>query len=150
MLIAFGLVLLFADRALRRLEYEDFHVRHAVVMGLAQAAALQPGVSRSGITITFGRWLGFDRDAAARISFLMSIPVTAGAIVFKLGKLVADGIPDGLLTPMVVGVVVSGLFGWLAVWGTLRLVRTHSFTPFVVYRVALGVAVLFIAATGIR
>ena len=82
--------------------------------------------------------MGFSRDAAARISFLMSIPVTAGAVVFKMAKLIRDGVPDGLVTPMIVGIVTSGLAGWLAVWGTIRLVRTRSFLPFVVYRCALG------------
>jgi undecaprenyl-diphosphatase len=67
-----------------------------------------------------------------------------------VGKLVADGIPDGLLGPMIVGIITSGISGWLAVWGTLRLVRTRSFTPFVIYRVALGVAVLLILASDWR
>ena len=112
--------------------------------------ALNPGTSRSGITITAARRLGFDRDAAARLSFLMSIPVTAGAVVFKLAKLVADGIPDGLLAPMIVGIITSGISGWLAVWGTLRLVRTRSFMPFVIYRCGLGLLVLVVAAAGWR
>ena len=80
----------------------------------------------------------------------MMIPVTLGAIVFKVGGLAADGIPDGLLVPMIVGVVTSGLTGWLAIAGTLRLVRTHSFMPFVIYRVVVGTAVLIILATGWR
>src|SRR5207302_300847 len=75
MLIVFGVVLLVADRLPRTLEFEGFAVREAVTMGIAQALALQPGVSRSGITITAGRVLGLDRDAAARISFLMSLPI---------------------------------------------------------------------------
>ncbi|HEX9258871.1 MAG TPA: undecaprenyl-diphosphate phosphatase, partial [Acidimicrobiales bacterium] len=83
----------------------------------------------------------------ARISFLMSIPVTAGAVVFKVGKLMADGIPSGLFWPMVVGVITSGIAGWIAVWGTIRLVRTRSFMPFVVYRVVLGVVVLGLLAS---
>jgi undecaprenyl-diphosphatase len=77
----------------------------------------------------------------------MSLPVTAGAVVWKVGNLALDGIPDGLLAPMIVGIITSAVAGWAAVWGTLRLVRTHSFTPFVIYRVALGVLVLILALT---
>ena len=76
----------------------------------------------------------------------MAIPVTGGAVAFKMAQLISDGIPDGLLTPMIVGIITSGLAGWLAVWGTIKYVRTHSFTPFVIYRVALGVLVLVIYA----
>ena len=80
----------------------------------------------------------------------MMIPVTTGAVVFKMVGLVGDGIPEGLAVPMLVGIVTSAVSGWLAVWGTLKLVRTHSFTPFVVYRIVVGVAVLVILATGWR
>jgi undecaprenyl-diphosphatase len=149
-LIVFGLALAWADRSVGRRKVEGYGVRDAVVVGAAQALALNPGTSRSGITMTAARRLGFDRDAAARLSFLMMIPVTGGAIVFKLAKLAGDGIPDGLLAPMIVGIVTSGISGWLAVWGTLRLVRTRSFNPFVVYRVGLGLLVLVVAAAGWR
>ena len=80
----------------------------------------------------------------------MMIPVTGGAVLFKVVGLAGDGIPEGLAVPMVVGIVTSAISGWIAVWGLLRLVRTHSFTPFVIYRVVLGVAVLVIVATGWR
>ncbi len=149
-LIGFGLLLWWADRHIGRRHVDDFQTRDALLVGAAQALALNPGTSRSGITMTAARQIGFDRDAAARLSFLMSLPVIAGAVVLKVGKLAADGIPDGLLTPMIVGVVTSFVSGWVAVWGTLRLVRTHSFTPFVVYRVALGVVVLVVIAAGWR
>lgn len=149
-LIVFGLLLLWADRMVGSRDVVDFRTRDALVVGAVQALALNPGTSRSGITITAARRLGFDRDAAARLSFLMSIPVIAGAVVLKMAKLAADGIPDGLLTPMIVGVVASFLSGLVAVWGTLRLLRTRSFTPFVVYRVALGLVVLVVAAAGWR
>ena len=100
--------------------------------------------------MTAGRFSHFDRDAAVRISFLMMIPVTAGAVLWKGIGLAGDGIPEGLAVPMVVGIITSAISGWIAVWGLLRLVRTHSFTPFVVYRVVVGVAVLVILATGWR
>jgi undecaprenyl-diphosphatase len=149
-LIAFGLLLWWADRQGGRRTIDTYSGRDAIVIGVAQAVALNPGTSRSGITITAGRFLGFNRDAAARAAFLMAIPVTTGAVLFKMGRLAADGIPDGLLWPMIVGIVTSGLFGWLAVWGTMTLVRTHSFTPFVIYRVGLGILVLVVAAAGWR
>jgi undecaprenyl-diphosphatase len=149
-LIAFGLLLWWADRQVGRRQLEEMSTRDSLIIGAAQALALNPGTSRSGITITAARQIGFERDSAARISFLMSLPVIAGAVVLKVGKLVAEGIPDGLLAPMIVGVVTSFVAGWLAVWGTLRLVRTRSFTPFVVYRVALGTVVLIVAAAGWR
>ncbi len=149
-LIVFGVILYVADRALGRRTIADYTQRDAIGIGAAQILALNPGTSRSGITITAGRFLGFERDAAVRISFLMSLPVTVGAVIFKLAKLFKDGIPHGLGVPMLVGIVTSGLSGWLAVWGTLKLVRTRSFTPFVLYRIALGIVVLVIVAAGWR
>ncbi len=149
-LIVFGILLWWADRSDGRRRVDDFHAPEALMIGTAQVLALNPGTSRTGITMTAARMIGFDRDAAVRISFLMSLPVIAGAVVFKVGGLVADGIPDGLLAPLVVGVVTSFFAGLFAVWGTLRLVRTRSFTPFVIYRVALGVIVLIVGAAGWR
>jgi undecaprenyl-diphosphatase len=149
-LIGFGLLLAWADRTAGIRRIDGYHIRDAFTVGAAQALALNPGTSRSGITITAARFLGFNRDAAARISFLMMIPVTGGAVAYKFLGLARDGVPDGLLVPMIVGIVTSGIAGWVAVWGTLTLVRTHSFTPFVVYRVGLGIAVLVILATGWR
>jgi len=149
-LIGFGLLLAWADRTAGIRRIDGYHIRDAFTVGAAQALALNPGTSRSGITITAARFLGFNRDAAARISFLMMIPVTGGAVAYKFLGLARDGVPDGLLVPMIVGIVTSGIAGWVAVWGTLTLVRTHSFTPFVIYRVGLGIAVLVILATGWR
>jgi len=149
-LIVFGVLLGVADRAVGRRNVDGYRVRDAVIVGAAQALALNPGTSRSGITMTAARQIGFDRDSAARLSFLMMIPVTAGAVGLKMVKLIADDIPDGLAVPMMVGIITSGISGWLAVWGLLRLVRTRTFTPFVIYRVLLGVVVLGIVATGVR
>jgi len=149
-LIVFGVLLGVADKAVGRRNVDGYRVRDAVIVGAAQALALNPGTSRSGITMTAARQIGFDRDSAARLSFLMMIPVTAGAVGLKMVKLIADDIPDGLAVPMMVGIVTSGISGWLAVWGLLRLVRTRTFTPFVIYRVLLGVVVLGIVATGGR
>ena len=149
-LILFGIVMGIADRTLGRRRVEDFRAKDALLVGAAQALALNPGTSRSGITMTAGRFLGFDRDAAVRISFVMSIPVIFGAVVFKFGGLISDGIPEGLAVPLVVGIISSGLSGWLAVWGTIRIVRTRSFMPFVIYRIVLGIIVLVLVFTGAR
>jgi len=149
-LIVFGVLLGWADRIAGKRELEDFKAPDALKVGLAQALALNPGTSRSGITITAARAIGFDRDSAARISFVMSLPVIAGAVLVKTYGVVTDGIPSDLYIPMAVGIVTSGLSGLLAVWGTLRLIRTRSFMPFVVYRIAAGVFVLALIATGVR
>ncbi|MEO7371480.1 MAG: undecaprenyl-diphosphate phosphatase [Ilumatobacteraceae bacterium] len=149
-LIVFGVLLAVADRRSGSRTLLDFDLDAAVKIGAAQVLALNPGTSRSGITMTAARFLGFTRDAAARASFLMAIPVTAGAVAYKLLKLAKDGVPDGLGVPMIIGIITAGISGWAAVWGTLRLIRTRSFMPFVIYRCTLGVVVLVILAAGWR
>ena len=149
-LVVFGLLLLWADQKQGNRTLADYGPADAVKVGLAQVLALNPGTSRSGITMTAGRLLGLDRDSAARASFLMAIPVTSGAVAFKMLKLFKDGIPDGLGVPMIVGIITSGVSGWVAVWGTLRLVRTRTFTPFVVYRIALALLVWVLMLAGVR
>lgn len=149
-LVVFGLLLWWADRRSGSRDMTTLSTRDALVIGGAQVLALNPGTSRSGITMTAGRVLGFDRDTAARFSFLMSLPVTLGAVVVKVGGLVADGVPDDLVVPMVVGVLTAAVAGWFAVWGTLRLVRTKNFDLFVVYRVIAGVAILAVVSTSWR
>ncbi len=143
MLIVFGLVLGWADRRPGTRALEQATTRDVVIIGLAQAMALQPGVSRSAVTISAGRVAGLGRDGAARFAFLMSIPITVGALLFTATDVAqGGGIPEGFLAPFLWGMVASGITGWLAVWGLLRLLKTHSFTPFVIYRVVLGVGVL--------
>ena len=149
LLIVFGFVLLGADRLGGHRAREEYGRRDATITGVAQALALAPGVSRSGVTITAARWLGFERDAAARISFLMSLPIIAGALAYKSLDVVGD-FPSGFAAPFAWGILASGVTGWFAVWATLRIVRTRSFTPFVVYRFVAGAAVILVAATGIR
>jgi undecaprenyl-diphosphatase len=151
MLIVFGLVLAVADRqtATRAAEMgtRPFNMRDALTLGFAQTLALQPGVSRSGITITAGRFLGFDRESAARLSFLMALLVVGGAGAFKtLEVFTGNGLGPGLAAPFAWGMLASAVSGAFAVWGLLRLVKTRSFTPFVVYRVVAGLAVIAIAA----
>lgn len=149
-LIGFGLVLAWSDRRSGSQSLDTMTWRQAGLIGAAQVLALNPGTSRSGITISAGRFLGLDRWSAARFSFLLSVPITAGAALVKVGGLAADGIPDGLLVPMIVGVLTSAVAGWLAVAGLLRLIRTSTFAVFVVYRVLLGVAILTVVAAGWR
>ncbi len=147
MLIVFGLVLAIADRLPERRAIDEFGIRQGLAMGVAQALALQPGVSRSGATLSVARWLGFTRDAAARLTFLMSLPVIAGAGVYALTDVT---IPSEFWAPFLWGAVASAVTGWIAVWGTLRLVQTHTFLPFLIYRVVVVLAVLAVLATGWR
>jgi undecaprenyl-diphosphatase len=146
----FRALLGYADRASQDRRLREASLRDGLYIGLAQVLALAPGTSRSGITITAARWLGLDRDSAARFSFLMLIPVVAGATLFKGAKAVSEGLPDGVAGPMLVGTVAAAVSGYLAISFLLRLVRTSSYRPFVLYRYAAGVAVLLIIATGLR
>jgi undecaprenyl-diphosphatase len=151
MLVAFGLVLLWADRLSGERGEGEFGVRDVVYMGAAQALALQPGVSRSGATISMGRWLGFSRDAAARLSFLMSLPIIGGVGAYKgLDVMAGSGVPPEYRAAFAWGMATSALTGFLAVWALLRFVRSRSFLPFVAYRVVAGVAVVAVAASTLR
>jgi undecaprenyl-diphosphatase len=151
MLIVFAVVLLVADRAPTTRDEKSFELRESVLMGAGQALALQPGISRSGATMTVGRLLGFDRDVAARISFLMSIPVIAGALAFEGVQLLADGgLPSGTAPAFFWGVVTSAVTGAAAIHYLLKLLRTRSFASFVVYRVLAGAAVLSLMLSGGR
>ena len=149
-LIGFGVLLGVADRAVGTRKVEDFRMPDSLKVGMAQALALNPGTSRSGITMTAARWIGFDRDAAVRISFVMSLPVIFGAVVFKMLKMFSEGGYEDLLVPMAVGIVTSCISGLVAVWGTIKLVSTRNLTPFVIYRIAVGVVMLVILAFGWR
>jgi undecaprenyl-diphosphatase len=149
-LILFGALLGYADRMPQRRQLREASLRDGWYIGLAQVLALAPGTSRSGITITAGRWLGLDRDSAARFSFLLLIPAVAGATVYKAASAVHEGLPSGVAGPMVVGTIAAAVSGYLAISFLLRLVRTTSYRPFVLYRYAAGVAILLIIATGLR
>ncbi len=147
-LIGFGLLLGWADRRPGQRPATEFGVRDALLMGFGQALALQPGVSRSGATITVARTVGFSRDAAARLAFLMVIPVVAGAGLFATVDVIdAGGIPVQFRAPFAVGFVVSALTGWAAVWSTLRIIRSRSFDAFVLYRVVAGLVVFALLAS---
>ena len=123
-------------------------LRDAVLMGLAQAMALVPGVSRSGATISMGRFLGFEREAATRFAFLLAIPAVVGAGLFEL-KEIPHGHNDFGWGPTIMATVVSFLVGYAAIAWLLRYVSTNSYMPFVVYRVLLGAATLALLWAGV-
>ena len=148
-LVVLGIVLGIADRVggtektLKRVG-----VRDAILLGLAQAMALIPGVSRSGATLSMGRFLGYERAAATRFAFLLAIPAVIGAGIFEL-KEIPHGANSYGWGPTITATVVSFVIGYAAIAWLLRYVSTHSFTPFVVYRVLLGGATLLLVATGV-
>jgi undecaprenyl-diphosphatase len=151
MLIVGGLLLALADGTRGKRTIDEVGLKDALTMGVGQAIALQPGVSRSGVTITVGRFAGLGRDGAARFAFLMSLPITAGAVLFKWFDVQGEGgIPADFRAPFAWGIVASAITGYIAVWGTLRLLRTKSFAPFVLYRLVLGTSVLMLLATSFR
>lgn len=140
-LIVLGLLLWIVDRVASRVRSLDTMTwREALIIGVAQTVALVPGVSRSGATMTAGRALGFDRQSAAVFSFLMSMPIIAAALVKEAPQAVSSGEP---LAPILVGIVSSLLSGWVAIAVLLRFLSTRSYGVFAVYRVALGLFVLW-------
>lgn len=146
MLIVMGTVLWLVDRrsrADRPLDSMSWH--DALLLGLAQVAALVPGVSRSGATMTAGRALGFTRADAAVFSFLMSMPITAAAAILKVPDALNQA--HGMYTPLIVGILASGVSGWLAIAGLIRYVANRDFSVFAIYRWILGLVVLWLAFT---
>lgn len=117
---------------------EGLSLLDAFLIGCAQALALLPGFSRSGITITAGLLLGFQREAAARFSFLLSVPITLGAALWSFRKVFQTGIPTELVMPMAMGTGASTLVGLLSIAFLLNYLRTRTLLPFVIYRLLLG------------
>ncbi len=143
LLIVFGIILALADKTGRkRLKMEGVTLGSSLLIGLAQCLALIPGVSRSGITITAALFLGFNRETSARFSFLLSLPIVAGAALLKLGELVRGGIPQGEMKILLIGVSTSALVGYISIAFLLKLVQKHSLTPFVWYRILAGAGIL--------
>jgi undecaprenyl-diphosphatase len=132
--------------ATRTRELHDITARDAAVIGLAQACALVPGVSRSGSTITAGLFAGFDRASAARYSFLLSVPAVVLSGLFELRK-IGDG--DGAGTvPTIIATLVAFVVGYASIAWLLRYLTSHSTVVFVIYRVALGALVIVLTASG--
>jgi undecaprenyl-diphosphatase len=151
MLVLFGIALYAVDRlAPIRRHLEGLGVRDGLLLGIAQAIALQPGVSRSGVTMTAARALAFDRETAARFSFLLSLPVIAGAAIYKGIDLAGDGIPPGMAGPFTAGVAASAVSGFLVIAFLLRYLRRHDFAIFLWYRIAVAALVFLVIATGGR
>jgi undecaprenyl-diphosphatase len=146
-LIVMGLVLLLAERVgARRKQVTDLTTRDGVVVGLAQSLALVPGVSRSGATISAGLFLGYTREAAARFSFLLSVPAVVLSGLFQLKDIGAGDGPGPV--PTVLATLVSFVVGYAAIAWLLRYLTTHSTVVFVVYRVALGLLLVGLLASG--
>jgi len=134
-----GLLLLWAERAGRR--NRDIHaisLTDALLIGLSQAVAVVPGVSRSGITMTTGLFRGLNREAAARFSFLMSAPIIFGAGVYSIPKIIKQGTSGGEGTLYLAGFVAAALSGYAVIAWLLKFVRTRSFDIFAYYRLALA------------
>jgi undecaprenyl-diphosphatase len=146
-LIVLGLVLLVADRVGRKdREVQHITMRDGLLIGLAQAAALVPGVSRSGATMTMGLFLGLDRAAAARYSFLLSVPAVVLSGVYQLPDIGGEGgAPVGAT---IIATVLAFVSGYATIHFLLRWVATHRFDIFVAYRVALGVLVFALLGAG--
>lgn len=141
-LIVMGIILWAADKFSSQVRpMEKMRWIDAVLIGTAQVVALVPGVSRSGSTITTGRILGFNRQSAAIFSFLMSMPITAAALVLKVPDVLREG---GLGVQVVVGVIAAGVSSWLAISVLLKYVSRRSYGVFALYRVLLGIVVLLI------
>jgi undecaprenyl-diphosphatase len=148
-LVVLGVVLGIAERVGRKSSpIESMTMRHAVLLGLAQAGALVPGVSRSGATISMGLFLGYERAAATRYAFLLAIPAVLGAGIYKL-KDIPGGENAYGVGPTIVGTIVSFVVGIAVIHWLLKFVSTRSYAPFVVYRVALGTLVLFLVGFGV-
>lgn len=147
-LIVLGLVLLYAEHVAKRDRgIEDIKRRDGILIGCAQALALVPGVSRSGATITAGLFLGFDRESAARYSFLLSVPAVVVSGLFELRKI---GDEDGAgFGPTVTATVCAFLVGYASIAFLLRWLTRHSTMVFVVYRVVLGALVIALASAGV-
>ncbi len=144
-MLIFGIVLYWADqKGAETLSLDDWTWKHAIVIGLWQAVALIPGTSRSGITITGGRLLGYGREQAARISMLMSIPTIVASGVVLGADIVSEG--DFVLAQeAAIAAAFACAAALLALWAMMRLLRTVSFTPYVIYRVLLGLLLLWVA-----
>ena len=146
-LIVLGLVLWLADRSTQqRKDVTDLTLRDGLIYGAAQALALIPGVSRSGATFSAGRLLGYTRTAAARYSFLLSVPAVLASGLFKLKDIGAGDGPALGLT--LIATLLAFVTGYASIAWLLRYVSRHSYTPFVLYRIGLGVLIIVLLATG--
>jgi len=144
MLIILGGILYLVDRkSKKQVDMKNISLKTSILIGLSQALAIIPGVSRSGITMTTALALGMTREGAARFSFLLSTPIIFGAAAIKLPKIIAN--PSMINAPFIVGMVVSCIFGLASIGFLLRYVQTKTFLPFAWYRFLIGALVIIIA-----
>lgn len=148
-LIFWGLILFIADRfSLKHINtpthqhLDTLGWKAALFIACAQAVALIPGTSRSGITMTAGLFAKLDKKSAAEFSFLMSVPIIALAGALKIIDLIKDGLGDLSLLVLVVGFTASAVSGFFAIWSLMKIIQKWNFLPFVVYRVVMGVLIL--------
>ncbi len=141
-LVAVGVVLLLSEKMYKYKKTDDITLIDAVVIGISQAVALIPGVSRSGITISSGLFRGLDRESAARFSFLLSTPVIAGAVVLHLRKMAVAGSGDYNLHLLAGGIIASAVTGFLAIKFLLSFLRKHSVGVFAWYRFSLAAVII--------
>ena len=142
--IGFGLLLWIADvRGAREVELEQINLRSVLLIGLAQALALIPGTSRSGVTITAGRFLGLTPDAAARFSFLLAIPIIGAAGSYGVLRVITGEVNIDWLQ-LVFAMAISAVAGWVCIAAFLALLQRVGLMPFVIYRLVLGLVLLWI------
>ena len=151
-LACFGLLMLVIDRrAANDRPFESAGWGDSLVIGFAQAIALIPGTSRSGVTITAGVFRNLEREAAVRFSFLMSIPIIGGAALYKSLELISEGFGDAIgAGQFAAGMVAAFVTGYVAIAWMLQFLRTGTLTPFVIYRLALAAFILIVIGTGLR
>jgi undecaprenyl-diphosphatase len=151
-LIIFGVILGIADKyGNSQRDLTNLSVRDGVLYGFAQSLALIPGVSRSGATIAMGRFLGYNRQAALRYSFLLAVPAVFGSGFYELKGAISQGGDTGVFT-MAETLLATGIafvIGYAVIAWLLKFVSTRSFTPFIIYRIALGSLLLILLATGV-
>ncbi len=151
MLSLMGLVLVIAElKGRRQKNLEQITWPDAIAVGLAQAFALVPGVSRSGSTITAGLFAGMTRETAARFSFYLSAPIIAGAVAKKMLDIFKVGLPADQVPLFITGIVSAGIVGYLSIAFLLRYLQTHNTLLFVYYRVALAIVVFLAFWLGFR
>jgi undecaprenyl-diphosphatase len=150
MMISIAVLLAIAELVgSKRKEIRDFGIVDAVVVGFSQVLALIPGASRSGSTIMGGLFAGQKREAAARFSFLLSIPAVAASGLLELKKALEGGIPPESFTPLIIGTIVAAIVGYFSIWFLLAYLRKNSTAIFIVYRIILGVAILILLWQGV-
>ena len=148
-MILFSFVLMAADlKGVQDRDVKELTLKDGIIIGLFQALALIPGVSRSGSTISGGLFLGLDRESATRYSFLLSVPAVVLSGVFELRKIGDSSGASVGVAPTVIATVLAFISGYLAIAFLLRFVRTHNFSVFVIYRVAVGVLMLVLLGAG--